>query len=440
MSLVNEYLKKTQDEAPSARQEGAIPPVLTSAGPEDGSKKKTVKLTLLIVVAGVAVVIVLQFGPYLRQVFVPQAGEEPGLQVAGVNSRTIAKRPGLDKSGGDEKSAKHKTVPQAGETTSSGHQPTASAGLAPAKEPPRAAATAKPVVTAPGRVIPQTNQKVSPTEIERAAASAAGTRNSRIMETDLEQKSYSTTAPSPTGARAPLPGREESFTPDTFAPSVVSVSSTSPGDLKTPVKKSRKRAVAPPANAAKYYEIALVAQKNGNLDLAEKYYQAGLRLAPSHLKMLTNLSAVYIRQRKYVQAGQVLQKSHRLNPRNIKVLVNLGIVELRRNRYAQAKPWFKEALKINPLDETALTNLAYLAQRENNFPEMERYYKRILEISPANVEVRLAYASVLERSGRYSEALSNYANCLNLAGVKSNSRLSGQIRGRIKLLSPYGRD
>lgn len=429
MSLVNEYLKKTQDEAPSAPKEGAIPPVLTSAGPENGSKKKTVKLTLLIVVAGVAVVIVLQFGPYLRQVFVPQAGEEQGLQVAGVNSRTIAERPGLDKSGRDAKSTKHKAVPQVGEKTSSANQTTAAAGLAPAKEPPRAAATAEP---ASRRMIPQTDPKVSPTEIERAAVSAAAKRNSRIRETDLEQTSYS--------AAAPLPGREESFTPDTFAPSVVSVSSTSPGDLKPSGKKSRKRTTTSPATAAKYYEIALVAQKNGNLALAEKYYQAGLRLAPSHSKMLTNLSAVYIRQRRYAQAGQVLQRSHRLNPRNIKVLVNLGIVELRQNRYAQAKPWFEEALKINPLDETVLTNLAYLAQRENNFPEMERYYKRILEISPANVDVRLAYASVLERSGRYSEALSNYANCLNLAGVKSNSRLSGQIRGRIKLLSQYGRD
>ena len=439
MSLVNEYLKKTQDEAPSARQEGAVPPVLTSAGP-GGSKKKAVKLTLLIVVTGVAVVIVLQFGPYLRQVFVHQAGEEQGLQVAGVNSRTNAKRPGLDKSGRDAKSTKPKAAPQVGEKTLSGHQTTASAGLAPAKEPLQAAATVKPAVTAPERVTPQTNRKVSPTEIERAAASAAGTRNSRIMETDLEQKSYSTSAPSTTGARVPLPGREGSFTPDTFAPSAVSVSSTSPGDLKPSGKKSRKRTTTSPATAAKYYEIALVAQKNGNLALAERYYQAGLRLAPSHSKMLTNLSAVYIRQRKYAQAGQVLQRSRRLTPRNIKVLVNLGIVELRQNRYAQAKHWFEEALKINPLDETVLTNLAYLAQRENNFPEMERYYKRILEISPANVDVRLAYASVLERSGRYSEALSNYANCLNLAGVKSNSRLSGRIRGRIKLLSQYGRE
>jgi Flp pilus assembly protein TadD len=376
MSLINDYLKKTQVEAPPSERTGDVPPALMSSG-------KTRDLAAILRVATIFVVVIIAGMVFLVV--------HSTTQKATIPPDLAGRHPYLE-----------------AERRAPAPTPVANETIAPA---PKEHAKA-PVVSVP----PLTTEKPAPAIAVEPPADKPETVVVKKEETSLPEN---ISAPVNKTVARSSPAANE-YPPVRVVP------------MQPPVAA---RTVE--VDQAHYYQLGLMAQQQGDFREAEKYYQQLLADDPAHLEALTNLSAVYILQNNYTQARTTLDRILRLHPHNTKALVNLGIISLKSGQPDSAERRFQEALSIDPEEQTALTNLAYLAKQQNNTSQLEGYYKKLLGIAPDNVEILFAYASLLEQGSRFGEASSLYRQCLELDAVKGNQPLAQQITERIRVLRSY---
>lgn len=464
MSLVNEYLQKTQQDAPGPKSNGAVPPILTSGGSrKDPEKPRRTWILFLGTLAVLGIVIVAVF-PVLHKTTPGDSAKDRPTQTAS----TVAVEPAKDQVVAAVKPAPPATVPTAGqdrepepssgaaeeapaETTKVGPD-TLAAGTASAAAPtePETLKPDKPkTVDGPQQSTIAQNKPRTP---QAKAMPDAGTeeRVDTAMAGNIRTDNRMPPVSAPLGGGYAVGGQpisEEVLAAGlgaTYAPSQVTISSQDAGSAAavkaSKTKKEEKPGVSGEASSVQrltstnYYQLGLIAQQQGNYSQAERYYQLGLQRSPTDLNILINLSSIYLSEGKDEDAARVLKKAQVIGGNNPKLLTNMGLLELHRNNMGQAKQWFGRALNVSPRDVTVLTNLAYLAQMEDNSSDMEDYYGRILQVTPQNGEVILAYASLLERQARYGEATDAYNRALKLDSVKSDSQLNSQIRARIRLL------
>jgi len=381
MSLINDYLKKTQDEAPHREQPADVPPTLKGGGTSRGGRRG-LRISVIAVLGIIAGVAYYHFQSSLRKTAPP-----PDL-VASLGERPLTY------------SARSKAP-----ATSTAEQPL-------------------PVSGAIASVSATDTSQPTPTE-ERAAADKPTQTKDRPQATRQEPAKVAEAIP-----------EEAEKTASPEPKQAVQIAQASPKVTIAPLQKPKEQETVE-VDSNHYFQIGLIAQKDGDFQEAERFYQEVLVQDPAHMGALTNLAAVYIQQKKTADAERTLQKILRIDPKNTKALINLGIISLNRNQPDQAKERFQEALRIDPREETALINLAYLASQENDTALAEKYYKDILSITPQNVQVLLAYASLLEKNSRFAEAISCYQKSLDVPAVKENDQLCRQIRDRIDVLRYY---
>ena len=391
MSLINDYLKKTQDEAPPPDNPGDVPPILKSGG-KGGSGKLAIRISVIAVLGIIAGVVYYNFRSSVRKTDSPPAlvasslseGTLPYPARSNAPATTLATRTAEDpsKAGENFPAAGAIAAVSAGEAS----KPTPIESITPA---------VKPAQTEPS------------TEVTVQQAVKA-----------IESNSEAPKNPSPQPRQA------------------TQIAQASPTVTIAHIQKPEKPKTVE-VDLNHYFQIGLLAQQDGDFQEAEKFYHEVLLQDPAHMGALTNLAAVYIHQKKTTDAEKTLRKILRIDPKNTKAIVNLGIIDLTLNQREQAKMRFQEALRINPREETALINLAFLAQQEDNTDLAEKCYKDILSIDSENSDVLLAYASLLEKNSRFAEALSCYQKSLELPEVIDNEQLYGRVRDRIDLLRYY---
>ena len=423
MSLVNEYLQKTQSEAPSAPQGGVVPPTLTSS---TRRRRNPYAVKLGAAAAGVVVVAVLAF------VFAPEVLK--ALSPSGTNKEDTGQGVAQEK-------------PAATVEVATASQQTAAPAVAPAPEP---APAPPPANVAPAPAPP----KAASIEEETIAPPAAPVRTAQaqaapdqVTEGDIRQAVEPVPAPAPQAAprrsaSAYIPESDvlldDSFSTVTVSSRRTDNSGGKTARVRTATNTQKNKPV--PMSADQYYQLGVGTQRQGKFTEAAGYFEKGLSASPSDINILNNLAAVYIRLGRYDSAAVLLGRARQVNPGNVNVINNLGMVELKRGNKPAAKRWFQQAIKISPTNETAMTNLAYLAQQDNDVAAMEDYYRMSQAgTTSTDINVLLAYASTLERSSRYSEAVKVYQESLELPVVQRDSALKGQIRNRIRLLAKYAR-
>ena len=429
MSLINDYLKKTEEKTPPSNLQGDIPPSLKKIG-KGGIGKYGVHMAAVIVTCTLA-------GASYVVFITPRTESTKKVQLAGVypikQAKTASRQAEKRVQPLSVKGPSLKTKKRAPVSTPS---PLEEEGLTtlPLRDKTRPdIPTKEPEKTRPGketlkekRVLAMVSEKeakmVPEKEVKGADMAAKVPEVSHSIVTILAEKktvesvSIRSRLKKPETPTKPL---HKKTVPREKRPIQIGMLERSNEDIN------------------RCYQNGLVAQRKGDYQGAGRYYLKVLERDPSNMNTLTNLSAVYILLEKYAEAKKILDKICRIDVNNVKAIVNLGIIDFNLGHYGMAKQRFQEALQINPREESALINLAYLAQRENNIPLMEKNYNEILRISPVNHEVLLAYASLLEKNKRFTEALGCYRKSLELDGVKSDSGLTGQIRDRIRLLTYY---
>ena len=197
----------------------------------------------------------------------------------------------------------------------------------------------------------------------------------------------------------------------------------------------------------KFYAQAKSAEARGDLAGAEAGYESLLQIAPHLGPAYNNLGALYVRQKQYKKAVEVLEKGLKVDPKMSSALALLGISLYELGDYTAARRNLEIALRANPKDDnaelflandliklnewdSAATHLRQLSQRQPNNQEIwyllgkvhmklsELALGKLNEIDPNSVWVHQISGEVMESMKNYDGALIEYKKAVEMAPQK----------------------
>jgi len=171
------------------------------------------------------------------------------------------------------------------------------------------------------------------------------------------------------------------------------------------------------------YSQAKSAQAAGNLPEAAARYEAILKIAPRLAPAYNNLGSIYLQQREFPKAAQVLERGLEINRDMPSASALLGIALYEMGEYAAARPRLEVALRANPSDGNAEM---YLANDLIHLREYEKAAERLKALTrrePKNQQVWYLLGKVYMQLSQASFA--------KLNEIDPNSYLVHQVSGEI---------
>lgn len=135
------------------------------------------------------------------------------------------------------------------------------------------------------------------------------------------------------------------------------------------------------------YAQAKAAEARGDLAAATASYESLLSIAPRLAAAYNNLGALYLRQREYKKAAEILEKGLKLDPKMSSATALLGIARYEMGDYTGARRNLEAALHANPKDDNAQL---YLANDLIKLGELNAAADHLQQLSlrqPANQEI-----------------------------------------------------
>jgi tetratricopeptide (TPR) repeat protein len=135
------------------------------------------------------------------------------------------------------------------------------------------------------------------------------------------------------------------------------------------------------------YNEAEEEKARGDLAGAVASYEALLRIAPRLAPAYNNLGSLYVRQREYRKAANVLEKGLKVDPKMSSASALLGIALYELGDYAAAKRNLEAAVRADPKDTNAEFLLAKDLIKLGEFQRAADDLRRLSERLPENQEV-----------------------------------------------------
>jgi tetratricopeptide (TPR) repeat protein len=196
------------------------------------------------------------------------------------------------------------------------------------------------------------------------------------------------------------------------------------------------------------YGQAKSAEARGDLAAAAASYESLLQIAPHLAPAYNNLGALYLRQKEYKKAADVLEKGLKVDPKMSSASALLGVSLYEMGEYGSARRPLETALRANPKDDNAeyfLANdliklsegdaasqhLHQLAQRQPNNQELwyllgkvhlklsEGALAKLNEIDPNSVWVHEVSGEIMESMKNFDGALIEYKKAVEMAPQQS---------------------
>ena len=159
---------------------------------------------------------------------------------------------------------------------------------------------------------------------------------------------------------------------------------------------------------SRLYNEAKKEQARGDLAGAAASYEALLQIAPRLAPAYNNLGSLYVRQREYRKAANVLEKGLRVDPKMSSASALLGIALYELGDYAAAKRNLESALRADPKDTNAELLLANGLIKLGEFQSAADHLRRLSERLPEDQEVWYLLGKVHMKLSE--EALSKLTN------------------------------
>ncbi|HEY2545345.1 MAG TPA: tetratricopeptide repeat protein [Candidatus Acidoferrum sp.] len=173
----------------------------------------------------------------------------------------------------------------------------------------------------------------------------------------------------------------------------------------------------------KIYGEAKAAEARGDLADATASYESLLQLAPHLGPAYNNLGALYVRQRQYKKAADVLEKGLKIDPKMSSASALLGISLYEVGDYARARRHLENTLRANPKDDNAELFLANDLIKLGEWDSAAAHLKQLAQRQPNNQEIWYLLGKVHMKLSE--DALSK------LNEIDSNSVWVHQISGEI---------
>ncbi len=135
------------------------------------------------------------------------------------------------------------------------------------------------------------------------------------------------------------------------------------------------------------YRIGEAFIKKNNLDLAIKFYQQAVKLAPYNLEFRNKYGVALFQDNKTRFAIDEFEFILNEDNSYISAYNNLGYIYFSLGDYKQALNYYDYALKMNPNHENTLINKSELLLLSNKKKDAFIYIERLLKVNPQNTKI-----------------------------------------------------
>jgi tetratricopeptide (TPR) repeat protein len=153
-----------------------------------------------------------------------------------------------------------------------------------------------------------------------------------------------------------------------------------------------------------HFNLALSYERQGNLPMAEREYQAALQENPGSATTLNNLGYLQYRMGKLNVAGENFKRAIEVDPTFARAYNNMGLIFEAQGDYAQAEKYYEKALNLDPNLIQAYFNLGDIYIAQNDLLKAEIYYLQAKEISPSSKEPYFKLGALYARRQEFARA------------------------------------
>lgn len=165
------------------------------------------------------------------------------------------------------------------------------------------------------------------------------------------------------------------------------------------------------------FDLARLAESEGQLDKSREMYESILKKDPSNAAVSHRLGIIAARQSNYDAAKRYFNEALRLDRSNAEVLNDLGYACYLSNDYSSAEAALESALKVDPQNRRATNNLALVVGSQGRLDESYALFRRVNKESEAHANVAYLYA----QQGEGKKALDHYSRALTLEPDMKNA-------------------
>jgi protein O-GlcNAc transferase len=178
--------------------------------------------------------------------------------------------------------------------------------------------------------------------------------------------------------------------------------------------------------ATAFFELGKFDDAVGELDL----FEAGAAATPDSLKMRAD---IYMTQKKWKEASEVLVRANQLSPSDADVAEWMGHTQIELHDYPAAIRILGQVYKQNPQSVDALRDLANVFVLSENYPSALEAMDRLAKLEPTKPGSWFVRAICYDKLSRKEEAIASYQKFLDQDGGHHDTQ-DFQARQRILTL------
>ena len=160
--------------------------------------------------------------------------------------------------------------------------------------------------------------------------------------------------------------------------------------------------------------VAILLQKNEQLDEAEALYQRVLASVPDHPDALHYAGVLAHQQGRSEEAVALIEKSLAVAPARADCFSNLGIIYKAMGRLEQAIDACRRAIAIDPGHANAHSNLGVLLRATGHPAGAEAAYRAAIALDPQHIDAYTNLGILLNGLKRTKEAVACYSRVITL--------------------------
>jgi len=166
--------------------------------------------------------------------------------------------------------------------------------------------------------------------------------------------------------------------------------------------------------AKKLFFEGLAFLENDNYEEAETKFQQSLELIPDRVSTLTNLSATYIKLRKFALAKDVSLKAMSLDQNSPESWQNLGLIERANHNYSEAINYFDKAIQLSGNYTPAWSMRGATLYDLKCHDEAISSFEKAIANKPDYAEAWIFKGNVLQDIGKIEDAIASYKRALDI--------------------------
>lgn len=199
-------------------------------------------------------------------------------------------------------------------------------------------------------------------------------------------------------------------------------------------KKLREFVKNNPEDKTARYNFAIMCEQLNHLDLAKNNYNKILKINAKHWKSIFNLYLIYIKEKKYEKALNLVNDILIIKPNYQPALRDKAVILYYLKRPDEGLPFIEESLKQNQEDYIALNTLGLIYMEMKKYHFTIKIFRKAISINPQyypsynnlgrcyqiNNDYNSAlinFKKALDLNPQFTEAINNIANCYNQSGL-----------------------